>query len=483
MFLTKTTQKDRKVAMKPKPHHSKTEKYFVEYPVRALRFILNKLKIKELFFKSVRDPRSRVDLYDLPTLLMQGLFTHLFRSPSKNEFRLSLFRPSASKALAQFSGSTAMHSPCTRTLDDVLLRLNPTDFFSILPAIFRRLCRWKVFQLHPELTPQGEYEIAIDAQVTHIYHESSQHPCQSCPYCLKRTRGDKVWYVHLDVIASFVAPNGLQIPLVLHRVQARPEWGQLDANKWKQECERTAFPFLLRELRKHFPRLKLCVHLDSLYATDSIISLLEELKMGYSIVRKATVLKTVGEDCAGLKLLSKPLNAFAENKRFKFQQTMYFFNEIAYKNHKLNILQFQENAEKKPSKRFAKLQQKQTKWEWIVSQHLNSSNAQKSAGKSRIRWKQEDLFNELQHRGYSICHDFNRSPTAQTIRIFLILIAYAICSILTHTRFGQAILSNGMMTIVFMMKQMLKDLTYVSEKVLFKWSDAGQLRWGTDPPR
>jgi len=39
--------------------------------------------------------------------------------------------------------------------------------------------------------------------------------------------------------------------------------------------------------------------------------------MGYSIVRKAKVLKTVGEDCEGLKQFSKPVEVEAENRRFK----------------------------------------------------------------------------------------------------------------------------------------------------------------------
>lgn len=124
--------------------------------------------------------------------------------------------------------------------------------------------RQRTFQLHPDFIPHGEYAVAIDAQVTHTYHEQSQHPCAQCPYCLKRTRGDKIWYLHYDLVASFIAPNGFQLPLLLHRIRARPEWGQLSDGEWKQECERSAFPILLRELRKRFPRLKFCIHLDAL---------------------------------------------------------------------------------------------------------------------------------------------------------------------------------------------------------------------------
>ena len=455
--------------------------YFGEYPIRLLKFVLKRLKIRELFRRYVRDPRSRVDGYDLTFLLMHGLLTHLFRSPSKHKFHLHLLKPEASAAVARFNGHKD-RCPCTRTLDDVLVNLNPEDFQPILPAIFRTLCRKKVFQLHSELIPQNEYAIAIDAQVTHVYNEHSQHPCQSCPYCLKRTRGDKIWYVHSDLVASFVAPNGLQIPLLFHRIQAKSEWGQLGEEKWKQECERTAFPLLLKELRHQFPHLRMCIHLDALYATDANFTLLNELGMDYSIVRKAKVLTTVGEDCKGLEKFCKPIRVDTGDKRFKIQQTIRFFNDIAYRKHNLSLIKVEETAEKRPSKRFAKVTSKKAHWEWIVKQQLNCTNVGKTAAVSRIRWKEEEMFNDLQHRGFAICHDFNRAPAAQLVRTYLILIAYAICSILTYSRLGKSVLSSGL-TVIFMMEQMLTDLIYVPEEVLFNRSDPGQLRWGTDPPR
>ncbi|MDR3623910.1 MAG: hypothetical protein P4L16_02085, partial [Chlamydiales bacterium] len=104
------------------------------------------------------------------------------------------------------------------------------------------------------------------------------------------------------------------------------------------------------------------------------------------------------------------------------------------------------------------------------------------ATRSRIRWKEEDLFNDLQCRGFAIRHDFNRAPVAQSVRIYLILIAYAICSILTHSTFGCKILAKGY-TISFVMKQMILDLIYLSNTTLFEGKDPIQLRFGKDPPQ
>jgi hypothetical protein len=464
-------------------HYSIKENNEIDFPVKWLKLIFNKLKIKDLFNKNVKD--SRVNpRYSLVSLLMFSLSTHLFRSCSKNDFHQNFKRKSACKAMARFCDFNSDQCPCPRTVDDLLLNLKPEELLSILPSIFRHLIRQKVFQLHPEFIPQGEFAITIDAYATHTYYEHSQHPCKCCPYCLKRTRGDKVWYLHFDLVASFIAPNGFQIPLLFHRIRNRPEWGQLSDDKWKQECERTALPLLLRELRQQFPRLRLCIHMDALHATGPNLSLLKELKMGYSIVRKAKVLKTVGTDCEGLKKIQstfQKVNIKKEDKRFNIQQEIYFFNDVQYREHSLSIIQLNESGEKKTSKRFAKIQSKQTHWEWIVHQTLTKENVGRVAAGSRIRWKQEDLFNSLQCRGFAVRHDFNRAPISQSVRLYLILIAFAISSILAYSTAGRTIFCRGH-TLIFTMKQMLNDLIYLTDIILTESHNPIQLRFAKDPP-
>ena len=467
--------------MNTKHYTSTSHLKSAEYPVRFLRFILKKLKIRELFQLHVKNPRKRMGDYDHVSLLMFALSNHLFRSHSKNEYHQNFKRTPASKAIAKFTGIDKDHCPCERTVDDLLHKLRPNDFLPILPTVFRNLSRQKIFQLHPEFIPDGEFAITIDAQATHTYHENSQHPCKCCPYCLKRTRGTSVWYIHYDLVACFVAPNGLQIPLLVHRIRARPEWGELSEDKFKQECERTAFPLLLKELRHQFPKLPFCIHLDSLYPTDPNFTLLKELKMGYSIVKKVKVLKTVGEDCKGLKELSLPVEVDKESKRFDIHQTINYFNDVAYRGHKLSVIQLDEKSEKKPSKRFAKVTSKQTHWEWIVHQTLTKDNVAKIAKGSRIRWKQEDCFNTLQCRGFAIRHDFNRGSNAQIIRLYLTLIAFAISSIFAYSDLGRSILLNKRYTLMFTMRQMLTDIIYLNETI-FECAEPVQLRFAKDPP-
>ena len=65
--------------------------------------------------------------------------------------------------------------------------------------------------------------------------------------------------------------------------------------------------------------------------------------------------------------------------------------------------------------------------------------------------------------------------------MYLIYIAYAINSILRYSALGKSVIAKGY-TVWFMMEQMLKDLIYISEGVLFSFKDPKQLRFGKDPP-
>jgi hypothetical protein len=200
--------------------------------------------------------------------------------------------------------------------------------------------------------------------------------------------------------------------------------------------------------------------------------------MGYSIVKKLKVLKSVGNDCEGLKILSKPITNIAENQRFRIHQTIQIFNDIPYRSHKLSVLQLNEEAIKKPSRRFAKITSKTSHWEWIISEYLTKGNAVDQSNRCRLRWNEEDFFNTAENRGYNMNHDFSRAPRSQTVWMHLILIAMALCAILENSSLSFIFRDS---TIRHVMEEMLEDLIYLSENLLFECSFPKQLRFLRPP--
>ena len=453
---------------------------FFELPIKSLIFLIKRLKLKDLLIKNITDPRSPLSRkYDLYSLLMMALSTSFFRSSSKNEFHLNFQRNDIPKAFLKFVEMDSKTIPCVRTIDDLLLKIDPKELEDILPSIFKTLIESKLFQLHPELKRDGAFCFALDAHTSHYYHENSQHPCEMCSYCMKRTHGNKTYYLHTEVILSFIAPNGLQIPILIHRMEGNPKWNGLSEKKLKQECELTAFPIVMKKLRELFPRLRIHLLLDALYCNDPVFTLLGELKISFSIVKKPKVLKTVGEDCEGLRKLIKPISRTYSNNRFDVVQSIQFFNDIAYRSHKLSVIQVDEKATKKPSKRFAKVHIKESRWEWIESTEVTAENATKKADGNRLRWYEEDLFNTAENRGFNMQHDFGRAPKVQTIWLYFILIAMTLTALLEYSSLGRIFNKKSLK---FVMKQMLEHLLYLNEIKIFSDNFPGQLRFGAPEP-
>lgn len=66
--------------------------------------------------------------------------------------------------------------------------------------------------------------------------------------------------------ANIILKNGLCIPLLTEYLSMQNN--QLLARESKQDCELAAFERLAERLKEHFPRLKIIVFMDALYATS-----------------------------------------------------------------------------------------------------------------------------------------------------------------------------------------------------------------------
>lgn len=358
----------------------------------------------------------------------------LFRLGSKNAFHQeSKNSEETETAIARFAGIDSGNLPATRTIDDVLKKLDHEELNEVLMSVFEVLRKDKFFSDHPLLTPGGMYHLAIDAETVHKYTPNSAHDCAKCPFCLKRQRGEEIWYLHMHVAVSLVCPGGIRIPIYLYPIHAKSLTCNETASqeKFKQECELAAFPVILKKIRERFPRLKICVLVDSLYANGPAMKVLKENCMEFMIVRKDGSMKTVGQDCDGMEKIATTEQVeenSVEGER-KIKRVFRFFNGIDYQDMKLNVLRFEEWVVDKNGIRLSHVY-----WEWLVSWKLTKKNAPSSARRGRMRWLEEDLFNSLKHRGFNIKHDYSRDPSAQIIWVLLIMLAFLVTELFVITR-------------------------------------------------
>lgn len=324
--------------------------------------------------------------------------------------------------------------------------------------MFDALRKYKFFSRHPQLIPGGAYHIAIDAVHVHTYRPDSAHDCINCSFCLKRQRDKAIWHVHICSVAVLVCPGGLRLPLYVYPIHAKgltySETSSEDA--LKQECESAALPLILNKIRERFPKLNVCILLDSLYANGPCINLLKANRMEFLIVRKKGSMKSVGEDCDGLlkvegyKATGETQERFREKKK-KIERVFQFFNDIGYQNLRISILRFDEKVFDEKGVEISC-----THWEWISSWKITKGNASLTAMRGRTRWLEEDLFNTIKNRGFHFKHDYSRNPNAQKVWSILIMIAFLITELFTLTR--EIVLIKGDRSLKDFMKSIFHEI-------------------------
>jgi hypothetical protein len=452
-----------------------------EFNSQGLRLILKKTKIYE---KYVSEPRRVSSItYSIPSILMHALSLLLLRRPSKNALHdAEKLSPCLKQNLAKLI--QAPSTPCPKTVEDTMLKLNASELEPILPLLFRGLLRGKFFKLHSEFlsdmmsdeTPR--FLLGIDAEITHVYHDMNQHPVTSCPYCLKRTRGDTSWYVHCDVSLCVIGEDDFIFPLLLYRVRANHAWEIEGDEGFKQQCELSALPCLLERFRHYFPKIKADLLLDSLYAQGTAMDLCEQFRLGFMIVRKSGSLKSLNSNIEGLKKLESPQKRQYREGRWNKEQTAYAFSDLSHKEHIFTLIDLEERCTKLPSKRLAKVNEKSSHWQWITNLAIKVDQVFQAAHKGRLRWFQEDFFNSLKNRGFNFRHDFSRSPHSQTIWRLLTFIAFALSSLMQLSLVGY--LSRKGCAIINWIEAIFGELCYLAPDLLLANPLPKQLRFWFD---
>ena len=153
--------------------------------------------------------------------------------------------------------------------------------------------------------------------------------------CLKKHKhgqpeGVNQYYAYA-LESSIVLANGLTIPLMTEFLD-RSEY-DIDDNttdeKRKQDSELKAFKRLAKGLKEAFPRLKIAVTLDGLYANGPLMEICKDYEWDFMIILKDGSLKSVWENIEGIK--RKNAEEIYEDKVInRKQQNFWWINGIEY---------------------------------------------------------------------------------------------------------------------------------------------------------
>lgn len=248
------------------------------------------------------------------------------------------------------------------------------------------------------------YNVTVDGTGVHSYY---YEPYPECPFKEFKS-GKKIWTAYV-LEAKIVCSNGFSLSIATEWVR-NPREKDFD----KQDCELKAFIRLAKKMKKFYPRLPVCITADGLYPNITVFDICENNSWKYIITLKDGNLKTVWEEIELLRPI-KSGSIKSDNAKIiadtSVNEKYTGFQDIDYKNHKLNIVEAV--IEKRSLKN--KLQTQQERFVHVSNFKIKPEVLKEISYEGRRRWKIENEgFNEQKNTGYNLKHKYSRTSFIAT---------------------------------------------------------------------
>ena len=377
--------------------------------------------------KKITDPRNPKKVkYSLTLLMIYGLLMFVFQISSRRQVNEQMTQPQFKENLHLIFPELD-DLPHADTLFRLLRDIDVDEIEASLTELIKRLIAKKKFKRY---LINNCYPIAIDGtqkmpfselwckqllqrknkkskkeehdenepQLSEEHNEDTE---QTEPWL----QDDYQYYVYvLEANLSF--QNGMVIPLLSEFLEF--EQGDMENNK--QDCEQRAFKRLSERLKKYFPKLRIMVLLDGLYANGPIMMQCVKKNWQFMIVLKDDSLSTVWKDFKSLLKLS-PENNHQMNWGIRHQEyhwvngIEYYFDANDGQKISINIVTCHEQWQEVNND--GEIITTQSHHAWISSRPINKGNIHERCNLgARYRWGIEASILVEKHQGYSYEHSF-----------------------------------------------------------------------------
>lgn len=333
---------------------------------------------------ALRDPRdAQMSTYSLRHVIWSGLLMMLGGIGSRCQHIAETAEAGFLPALLWLSRTDEQDAAHPGTLNYLLMHMHPSQLLNLNAQLLRRLLRMRCLE---RFRFGGEWLVAVDA--TEIRTYSTPH----CKKCLRRKLSNGQYqYFHAVLEAKLLLANGLvisscSVPILNSTRDYR-----------KQDCELKAFARLAADLKRRFPRLPICLALDSLYGCEPVFRVCRQMNWSH-----VTVFKKGRTPALWARALEAKDRHPQQTKTAKLSngtvQTFTWATGLKHGRETVHAIFCDERTKHGTSKH----------WAWLTDHRPDQYNVHILANKGgRLRWKIENEgFNVQKNGEIRLEHDY-----------------------------------------------------------------------------
>lgn len=312
--------------------------------------------------------------------------------------------------------------PYWETINRYLEKIDPQGLQDVLNSLCRRLLRSRAFE---DMRIRGKYwQVIIDG--TQLYSAR------------KELDGKSLYRIHNRGTESEYRENyyyALEAKLVLHPeiiVSLQTEFvdNEDGIESQKQDCELKACWRLMDKIKRAFPRLRICLCADSLYACERFFEECKRRGWRYILRYKEGSIPAIAEE---YKELRRGEKNYQESCLEDGKGWHDYVTDIDYNGYKINLAEYGEERKRiyKKGKKKGSFKTVKKQFWFITDLPIGKKNIAELVRRGRMRWKIENEgFNTQKKQGYHLEHQYSKKYQGVKNHYYLTQIGHMIAQVM-----------------------------------------------------
>jgi len=343
--------------------------------------------------------------YPVPHLIWEELLMFLCGTGSRNTMVHETQRPGFVRTLVDLSGGDEDAVAHPDTAYSFLAKLHPSHLVKFQATLVRRLFKMRCLE---KFRFGAEWLVAVDATWLRTYDRPH------CKRCLRQTQQDGTTrWMHAVLEAKLILGNGMAISLASVPIENTAR------NFQKQDCELKAFSRLAAKLKQLFPKLPVCLLMDSLYGCAPVMDICEKSHWSYIVVFTEGRTPVLWKEARRKAEKERPHQLTRENG------TVQTFRWATMLKHQKHITHAVFCDEIQPD-------HSEHTWAWITDHRPDRHWAPIIANRGgRLRWKIENEgFNEQKNGEFELKHDYGSKGHAWYNDYLIVQVAHMLIQLI-----------------------------------------------------